>query len=106
MGKTKKPQAESKPEPLPDFWDCLPENAQTLMRYELSEQRRAQIETSFTYHAPQADQPDRYVGLREAAKALAVMMCLNCPESRELSLALTHLQESVMWANASIAINE
>jgi hypothetical protein len=29
-----------------------------------------------------------------------------CPESRERSLALSKLQELVMWSNASIAINE
>lgn len=28
-----------------------------------------------------------------------------CPESREKSLAVTNLEESVMWANASIARN-
>ncbi len=34
------------------------------------------------------------------------MMNSLCPESREKSLAITNLQQSVMWANASIAINE
>ena len=29
-----------------------------------------------------------------------------CPGSRELSLSKTKLEESVMWANASIARNE
>lgn len=26
-----------------------------------------------------------------------------CPDSRELSLAITKLEEAIMWANASIA---
>lgn len=28
------------------------------------------------------------------------------PDSREKSLALTHLEDAVMWANAAIARNE
>ncbi len=29
-----------------------------------------------------------------------------CPDSRELSLAITHLEEVVFWANAAIARHE
>jgi hypothetical protein len=29
-----------------------------------------------------------------------------CPESRELALASTNLEQCVMWANAAIARNE
>jgi len=65
-----------------------------------------QIENVFTYHKPLADQPQRYEAIRHSAKALAQMIQKSCPESREKALALTNLQQSVMWANASIAINE
>ena len=68
--------------------------------------KREQIENSFTYHAPQGDQTDRYVDIRELAKRLALYMVDYCPESRELSLALTKLEEAVFWANAAIARNE
>lgn len=64
------------------------------------------IENSFTYHAPKADQPGRYTRLRAAAKDLAELICELCPESRERSLAITNLQQAVMWANSSIACNE
>ena len=64
------------------------------------------IENTFTYHAPFGDQTDRYVIIRKAAKDLAITMDRACPESREKSLALTAVQQAVMWANASIAINE
>lgn len=60
----------------------------------------------FTYHKPFGDQPVRYEELRSRANALAAGIAVLCPNSREKSLALTNLQQAVMWANASIAINE
>ena len=65
-----------------------------------------QIKDIFTYHKPFGDQPQRYESIRAAAKALAILVIYYCPESREKSLAITNLQQAVMWANASIAINE
>jgi hypothetical protein len=65
-----------------------------------------QIDNIFTYHAPKGDQTARYLELREHARAFAHYVNANCPESREKSLAITNLQQAVMWANASIAINE
>ena len=66
----------------------------------------AQIEKAFTYHKPYADQPERYTKLRDAAKELAYLIAENCPESRERSVALTKLEEAIMWANSAIARNE
>ena len=65
-----------------------------------------QIEDTFTYHKPFGDQPQRYEALRNMAKMLATLIQGSCPESREKSLAITNLQQAIMWANASIAINE
>jgi hypothetical protein len=65
-----------------------------------------QIENTFTYHPPFGTQTQRYQDLREEARTLAKLIQEACPESREKSLALTELQQAVMWANASIAINE
>ena len=67
---------------------------------------KEQIENIFTYHAANADQAERYQRIREWAKELATIINRDCPESREKSLALTNLQQAIMWANASIAINE
>ena len=66
----------------------------------------ARIDRVFTYHAPQDDQPDRYVTLREHARALALLILANTPKSREQSVALTKLEEVAFWANAAIARNE
>jgi len=64
------------------------------------------LENRFTYHAPKGDQQERYVELRKHAKELAVLIDKFCPDSREKSLAITKLQEAIMWANSSIACNE
>jgi len=65
-----------------------------------------QIKDIFTYHKPFGDQPKKYEQLRDEAKTLAILIQELCPESREKSLAITNLQQAIMWANASIAINE
>lgn len=65
-----------------------------------------QLEEIFSYHSPKGDQAQRYQDIRRRAKLLAMSINQMCPDSREKSLAITNLQQAVMWANASIAINE
>lgn len=64
-----------------------------------------QIENNFKYHAPKEGQPEKYTAIREKAKELAKLIDKQCPNSREKALAFTNLEQSVMWANASIARN-
>jgi len=66
----------------------------------------ADLANRFTYHPPKGDQADRYVAIRERAHDLAEFIDESCPDSREKSLAVTSLEEAVMWANAAIARNE
>jgi hypothetical protein len=70
------------------------------------EEDTKRLDNNFSYHAPKDDQTERYEEIREYAKDLALIMLQFCPPSRERSLALTQLEDSVMWANASIARNE
>lgn len=74
--------------------------------YQASEKVKSQIERVFTYNPPKGDQPTRYVHLRGVAKNLAYAIVNETPESREQSLALTHLEQAIMFANAAIARNE
>lgn len=67
---------------------------------------RNQIEVNFSYHAPKDGQPQKYTNIRDQAKHFAYLIDTMCPMSREKSLALTKLEECVMWANASISRNE
>lgn len=64
------------------------------------------INSIFTYHAPFGDQAKRYEIIRDQVKVLAHGINHYCPDSPEKTLAIRHLQQAVMWANASIAINE
>lgn len=63
----------------------------------------ATIEHNLTYHSPKPEQQVRYELIRNQAKALALLINDITPVSREQSLALTNLENAVMWANASIA---
>lgn len=74
--------------------------------YEIEQKMGTQLEKIFTYHTPKDDQPERYVKLRDMAKELAYTIVKNTPPSREQSLAITHLEEAIFYANAAIARNE
>ena len=70
-----------------------------------SEMNQEQIDNNFKHHEPSWSQADTYVEIRNTAKVFAELINKKCPKSRELSIALTKLEESVMWANTSIARN-
>lgn len=74
--------------------------------YVPSEDDVNKIDNIFTFHPVFGDQRERYEYLRHKAKELARSFLSLTPKSREQSLAITSLQEAVMWANAAIAINE
>lgn len=73
---------------------------------QLDQATRDRIDRDFTYHAPKPGQPERYAAMRAKAKELAIMVSEECPPGRERSLALTHIEETVFWANAAIARGE
>jgi hypothetical protein len=61
------------------------------------------LENRFTYHAPKPGQPEIYQKIRDAAHELARLLTTEVPAGRELSLALTNVEQAVFWANAGIA---
>ncbi len=61
------------------------------------------IDNDFTYHRPPVGCGQDFVDMREKAKELATLMTARVPIGRELSSALTRLEEAVMHANAGIA---
>ncbi len=75
-------------------------------KYDIPERVLHQINRSFVYHRPKNDQQDRYAYLREQARSLAISIAEHTPPSREQSIALTKLEEALMFANAAIARNE
>ena len=66
---------------------------------------KKRLDNDFCYHAPTSEQIPKYQGLRAAFKNLATEIVETCPDSRERSTALTHLETAMFWANASIARN-
>lgn len=64
------------------------------------------IDNRFTFHPVKNGQAEKYEAIRGAAKEYALLLNQLCPESREKSLAITHLEDVVYCANASIARHE
>ncbi len=72
----------------------------------MDDKMKERIERDFSYHPPKDDQAERYIRIRAYAKGLAECIAEHTPTSREQSVALTKLDEVVMFANAAIARNE
>lgn len=64
---------------------------------------RARIANDFVYHDPAPSDIEKYDKIRVAARDLAGLLIEAAPAGRELSTALTKLEECVMHANAGIA---
>lgn len=61
----------------------------------------------FMFHPPKnAAQGQKYEMVRSIAHSVAVAVSDMTVPSRELSLAITKLEEFMFWANAAIARNE
>jgi hypothetical protein len=63
------------------------------------------IEERFKHHPPTPERAVLHGNVRNAAYNMAIYWDDNLPVSREKSLAMTKLEEAVMWANAAIARN-
>jgi hypothetical protein len=64
------------------------------------------IDSIFVYHSPTTEQTIRYREIRSIARLFAELIIKSCPDSRERDLAIDNVRQAVMWANASIAVNE
>jgi hypothetical protein len=72
----------------------------------LSTEHDRDLERIFTYHPPKGDQAQRYEQIRQAALSFANKIEDLCPECRERTIAITHIESAVFFANAAIARNE
>lgn len=64
----------------------------------------AEISHRFTHQPPTSDAVvQRHEIVREAARQFARTVVQVVPGSREQSLAVTHIEDALMWANAGIA---
>lgn len=63
---------------------------------------REHLETTFRYNSPSAAEEEKFRELQNEAKAFALKIESECPESRERALAFTKIEEAVLWAVASL----
>lgn len=56
------------------------------------------ISKPFAYHKPSTDGMVKINALREAYSGLKALIEATCPPSRQLSVAITELETSAMWA--------
>lgn len=64
----------------------------------------ADLDNRFSFHPANADTGPRHDLVRDQARQFASMLDRVCGgDCREKSLAMTALEEAMMWANAAIA---
>lgn len=63
------------------------------------------LDNRFEYHAPTGNKASRHEYVRVRMRKLADIVDDIAPDCREKSLAITALEEAMMWANAAIARN-
>lgn len=76
------------------------------VKYPISAVDAHDIAHRFTHHQPKGGQLDSYQIMRGQTQSLAELFTMNVPPGRERALAITKLEEAVMWANAGIARGE
>lgn len=64
------------------------------------------IDKPFAYHKPSEDGFARITSIREAYSTLKAVLESQCPPSRHLSVALTELETSAMWAIKAVVFND
>lgn len=63
------------------------------------------LDNRFAYHSPDAAKVILHEEARAAAYELAKFIDIYVPDGREKALAMTKVEEAMMWANAGIARN-
>lgn len=85
--------------------DTAPSPGPAPTRLPLSKRMSERLERDYTYHAPVAEQIERYAAIREKGRELATLIAQCVPECRELHASLTQLELAIFQANAGIARN-
>lgn len=68
--------------------------------------QQEQIDSWFSYHAPNPDQLKAYTDIRNKAKELAEMFNAYAPDCADKTAAMRELRGTVMAMNLAIACNE
>lgn len=63
-----------------------------------------EVQHRFGYHRADQQAAEQHAAIREAYILLGSVVAQAVPAGREQALAMTALQESMMWANAGVAM--
>lgn len=64
----------------------------------------ADLKNRFAFHpATTEEKADAHTSVRNSCYALADFLNNKLPDGREKSLAITHLEEAMLWGNAALA---
>lgn len=75
-------------------------------KYPVTPYDERELRDRFSFHPADADKAARHEFIRDECFHLALHIKANTPPGREQSVALTKLQEVMMWANAAIALEK
>lgn len=65
-----------------------------------------ELENRFAFHAATTEEKrNEHTSVRQNCLQLALFLNEKLPEGREKALAITHLEEVMLWGNAAIARN-
>lgn len=76
------------------------------MKYTPDARTVDRVMRAHSFHPADKEKQEQHEAVRNVTRVCAAGLLELCPESRELSLALTALQDAMMWANAAIAIHQ
>ena len=71
--------------------------------FDLTPQEQADLDNWFTYHPPTQEQIPVFEALRDAGHEFAEKIMALVPNSPDRSVAIRHVRDAVMCANASLA---
>lgn len=65
-----------------------------------------EIKKTYAYHKPSQEGLNKIAELRKAFSTLHDLIVATAPTSRELSVALTNLETTAMWAIKAVVCND
>ena len=71
--------------------------------FDVSPQERADLDNWFRYHPPTPEQVPVFEAIRDAGYQMAETIIATVPASPDRTVAVRHIREAVMNANASLA---
>lgn len=66
-------------------------------------ERERELDRRFSYHPPTGPVIQAHIQMRKMTRQIAEEIQLYVPPGREHALAMTKIEEALLWANAGIA---